>query len=73
MEIFTSSPTEDAVVVLANTLRSYDSCKSFHLHRTLIILDEVEKKGLPSLMIDSLSDNVERGLLFAVFFIIWDS
>ncbi|MCP9264858.1 hypothetical protein DINM_023030 [Dirofilaria immitis] len=52
--LFRSAPVEDALFVLINALHSCDSSQMFRLQHIIILLDDIEKTRLESLLVDSI-------------------
>ncbi|KAK6108194.1 Telomere length regulation family protein [Brugia pahangi] len=68
--LFRSAPLDDAFLVLINALHSCDGSQMFRLQHIIILLDDLEKTRLESLLVDSIgrdpSDvdwNVKQGEL----------
>uniref|UniRef100_A0A915PJQ9 Telomere length regulation protein conserved domain-containing protein n=1 Tax=Setaria digitata TaxID=48799 RepID=A0A915PJQ9_9BILA len=69
-ELFRSAPVDDAFFVLVNALHSCDSSQIFRLQHIIILLDDLEKTRLETLLVESIGKdpndvewNVKQGEL----------
>lgn len=59
--LFRSAAVDDAFLVLIHALHSCDNSQMFRLQHILILLDDLEKTCLESLLVDSIEKDPKDG------------